>query len=534
MEYNVKMNKRFLLSALSGVLLVICFPFTGGLTPLVFIALVPILFVEDQLISLRKKQVHLFLYSYLTFFIYNLGTTWWIYKSSITGALLAFLFNSLLMSLAFQVYHIIHRKIGKENGIWAILLVWPVFEWLHFNWELSWPWLTFGNIFSTHVDWVQWYEITGVLGGTLWILLANTFIFKYLKNYLSKKDTAIFKGFIILASCILIFPIILSKIILSSLVDQTKNKKYEVVVVQPNIDPYNEKFDPSSTVENQLLKMFQLANNKVSSKTDLVVCPETAISLGFIENELKAYSFYQLLDKQLKSWKKIDLLIGASTYRIFKKKQSRACVKIPNAQGYFESYNSSLYLSRKNKASFIHKSKLVLGVEKIPFSHYFPFLEKLSIDNGGTSGTLGIEPYPKIFKRRMIVAPIVCYESIYGEFVAKQVAKGADFLCVLTNDGWWGNTPGHKQHFSFASLRAIENRKWVARSANTGISGFINEKGHVVQSSKWWEPASMKQTIFKSDTKTFYARHGDYLGKLTFGILAMMILISILKKKKLV
>ena len=527
-------KKRILLAVLSGVLLVICFPYTGGFTFLVFIALVPILFLENEFISLRKNHYHLLPYSYLTFFLYNLGTTWWIYNSSAIGAVLAFLFNSLLMTLAFQVYHMIHRKLGKDSGVWIILLVWPCFEWLHFNWELSWPWLTFGNIFATHVDWIQWYEFTGVLGGTIWVLLVNVFVFNSLKKYLINKDKSFFKSSITFSFGVLAIPIIISKLILLTQDEPKTQKKYEVVVVQPNIDPYNEKFNPNSTVENQLSRMFELANQKISSNTDLVVFPETAISLGFIENELKAYSFYQLLDKELNSWKNTDLLIGASTYRIFNKKHSRASIKIPNTQGYFESYNSSLYLSGKHKASFIHKSKLVLGVEKIPFSQYFPFLERFSIDNGGTSGTLGVEQYPKIFKRRMTIAPIICYESIYGEFVAKQVSKGADFLCILTNDGWWGNTPGHKQHFGFACLRAIENRKWVARSANTGISGFINEKGHVIQQSNWWTPDAMKQTIFKNERKTFYSQYGDYLGKISFGLLLVVSMTSIFKKKKLV
>jgi apolipoprotein N-acyltransferase len=132
----------------------------------------------------------------------------------------------------------------------------------------------------------------------------------------------------------------------------------------------------------------------------------------------------------------------------------------------------------------------------------------------------------------MDVAPIICYESIYGEFVAKQASQGADFLCILTNDGWWGNSPGHKQHFSFAKLRAIENRKWVARSANTGISGFIDEKGHIIQQSKYWTPDALKQTIRKGNKTTVYAMFGDYLGVIAFILLFPMLVWSFFKKNK--
>jgi apolipoprotein N-acyltransferase len=524
--------KRYLLSILSGILLTACFPFSGSLTPFVFVALIPLLIVEDDLIAWKKKRFHLYPHSYITFLIYNIGTTWWIYNSTDVGAYLAFIFNSLLMTWGFQVYHFIHRKIGGVKGIWALIIVWTAFEWAHFNWELSWPWLTFGNVFSIRINWVQWYEFTGVLGGTIWVLIANILFFKIYKSIINKADKKRIYKLGITASCVLLVPILISVIILQTLPDNSESKTYEVVVVQPNIDPYNEKFDPNATVDKQLQRIFDIANQKVSSKTDLAICPETAISQGFVENELTAYTFYRLLQNQLKSWKKTDILIGASTYQFFQKKRSRASIKIPNAEGYYESYNSSLYLSRKNKASFIHKSKLVLGVEKIPFSQYFPFLEEYSINNGGTTGTLGVEPYPKIYKRKMEVAPIICYESIYGEFVAKQVKQGADFLCILTNDGWWGNTPGHKQHFSFAKLRAVENRKWVARSANTGISGFIDEKGRVVQKSTYWTPDALKQNVRKITKTTIYAKYGDYLGLVAFILLFPLSIWTIFKKNK--
>jgi apolipoprotein N-acyltransferase len=524
--------QRYLLSILSGILLTLCFPYSGSITPIIFIALVPLLILEDHLIERNKNRFHLYPHSYLAFLIYNLGTTWWIYNSTDVGACMAFIFNSLLMTLGFQVYHFIHRKIGGEKGIWTLIIVWTAFEWAHFNWELSWPWLAFGNVFSIRINWVQWYEYTGVLGGTIWVLVANILFFKVFKSLKSKENRKEAYKLISIAFGVLVIPILVSFLILKSLTDNSNLKPYELVVVQPNIDPYNEKFDPNATVDKQLQQMFELANQKVSSKTDLVICPETAISQGFVENELKAYTFYQLLENQLKNWGKTDLLIGASTYQLFDKKHSRASIKIPNSECYFESYNSSLYMSRKNKATFIHKSKLVLGVEKIPFSQYFPFLEEYSINNGGTTGTLGIEPYPKIYNRKMDVAPIVCYESIYGEFVAKQAKQGADFLAILTNDGWWGNSPGHKQHFSFAKLRAVENRKWVARSANTGISGFIDEKGHIIQQSTYWKPYALKQTIRKGNKTTVYAMFGDYLGVFAFILLFPLVVWSLFKKNK--
>jgi apolipoprotein N-acyltransferase len=261
----------------------------------------------------------------------------------------------------------------------------------------------------------------------------------------------------------------------------------------------------------------------VDSSTDLVVGPETAISQGFIESRLQGLPFYSLIQSEMKKWGNAELLIGASTVELFDTKHSRASVYIPEQRIFYESYNSSLNIPKKGEPSFIHKSKLVPGVEMIPFSNLFPFLETLAIENGGTSGTLGIEKSPKVFKSAPILAPIVCYESIYGDFVSQQVKQDAPFLTVITNDGWWGNTPGYKQHFSFSSLRAIENRRWVIRSANTGKSGVFDEFGRIKKETKYWKEDAFAYSIPLLQSKTFYTEHGDYIGVLG-SILCLLIL----------
>ena len=260
-----------------------------------------------------------------------------------------------------------------------------------------------------------------------------------------------------------------------------------------------------------------------------MVGPETAISQGFIESRLQGLPFYSLIQDEMKKWGNAELLIGASTVELFDNKHSRASIYIPGQRIYYESYNSSLHIPQKGEPSFIHKSKLVPGVEMIPFSNLFPFLETLAIENGGTSGTLGIEKEPRIFRAKEKLAPIVCYESIYGDFVSKQVKQGAPFLTVITNDGWWGNSPGYKQHFSFSSLRAIENRRWVIRSANTGKSGVFDEFGRIKKETKYWKEAAFTYSIPLLDDMTFYSKHGDYIGVLS-AILYLLILFGIIVK----
>jgi apolipoprotein N-acyltransferase len=303
--------------------------------------------------------------------------------------------------------------------------------------------------------------------------------------------------------------------------DITKYPTQSVVILQPNIDPYTEKFniDPAKQVESMLGLVSPYLHNT------LAIGPETALQEAFIEKDFNQTRSYKLLDESLSSTNS-SLLIGASTFQLFDQKHSAACKALPNGT-FYESYNTALFMVNK-KQDFIHKSKLVLGVEKIPFSRWLPFLEQLSIDNGGTSGSLGVESEPKVFRNEdQAYAPIICYESIYGEFVAEQCNKGATLLCIITNDGWWGNTPGHRQHNQFASLRAIETRKYVVRSGNTGISSVWNSSGECIKQLGYDTKGVLTAKVPLIKGKTFYVRFGDYLGWVSVAVFLILVVIRI-------
>lgn len=524
---------RYLLSILSGILMVLSFPFTGSLSLLAFVAWIPLLLIEKNTISFRHRSGRIFVYAYLTFLIYNIGTTWWIWNASVGGAILAFVLNSLLMAIAFYVFHKINKKIGSKFSLLTLLTCWIGFEYLHHNWELSWPWLTLGNAFSIRPSWIQWYSFTGVLGGSSWILLVNYFGAKLLQQtFIAHKKWQWNKrtNFFLFGSFGL--PLFVS-IALFQNYKELKNP-LEIVAIQPNIDPYNEKF--SASLENQLQKILLLGQTKITPSTALILAPETAISESFYENDFGQSSLHHFLGNQLVKWQNKSLYIGASTYKLFPEKNSRASIPLEGGQGFYENYNSSLLLNGAENYEFVHKSKLVLGVEKIPFSNWLPFLESLSIQNGGTSGTLGIENSPKILRAsNFSFAPLICYESIYGEFNAEQCRKGAEIICIITNDGWWGDTPGYKQHASFAAIRAIENRRGVARSANTGISCFFNQRGERIAASKWWEPTALRQKLNRNIAQSFYTKNGDYLGKLSLLIVSILAIYSLfIRPKKMI
>ncbi|MDE6694256.1 MAG: apolipoprotein N-acyltransferase, partial [Bacteroidales bacterium] len=161
-------------------------------------------------------------------------------------------------------------------------------------------------------------------------------------------------------------------------------------------------------------------------------------------------------------------------------------------------------------------SRLTPGIEIMPFAGKVKFIEKLAVDLGGTVGTLGVDEGPHVFADGDTMpkfSAIICYEAGFPDDVASCVNAGAELLFVSTNDGWWGNTPGHRQHASYARLRAVENRRDIARSANTGISCFINQRGDVFQATDYWQPACIRATLHASSHLTFYARYGEILGR---------------------
>lgn len=519
--------KNYLLAPLSGLLLILSFPFTGSFTPFVFIGLVPLLILRKQHLETLQKPWKLALWVYLTFFIWNLGTTWWVANASFSGACLAIGVNALLMTFTFGSWSWLHRKINQNYSFWLLLPMWLLFEFGHHRWDLSWPWLTFGNYFSVRTGWVQWYEWTGTLGGSTWVILVNLLLFRLYNVYrdVAKRNRNIFS-----IIGVLLLPIVVSQILIPfATFDTFKTPTYlNAVVLQPNIDPYTEKFTASASNEAFADSLIKLANRHVTSETNLVIAPETALPLSFQEDRLHTYSFGQSLADQVQKWPRANLLVGASTVQILDHKQSVASTPIPNTNEWYESYNASLLLTKKEAPQYAHKSKLVPGVELVPFSAYLPFLSAIAIENGGTSGTLGVEKEPKTLQipvptygsgrsfkgtkhnEMFSLAPIICYESIYGDFVRKQVQKGAQLLCVITNDGWWGDTPGYKQHFSFARLRAIETRRWVLRSANTGTSGSIDPCGKIIKKTAYWTKAAFSQNVQLRSGLTFYAKYGDW------------------------
>ncbi|MCD6366402.1 MAG: apolipoprotein N-acyltransferase, partial [Bacteroidales bacterium] len=361
---------------------------------------------------------------------------------------------------------------------------------------------------------------------------SNILIINTINSFVFDKSRRLKVYNLIGTGLILFFPVILSIWIYSHYVE-TQNPK-NVVIVQPNIDPYHEKFS-GMTDEQQLQIFLNLADSLITDSTEFVIGPETAIPGGIWEKEVNNYLTIDRIRKFIKKHPQINIVTGASTFKLY----TTPTEVTPTARPYgddvdnlfYDAFNTAMMLNASNSISFYHKSLLVIGVEKIPYPALFKPLEEFAINLGGTTGSLGTQKERTVFKAfpdKTGIASIICYESIYGEFVSRFVRNGAELIFVITNDGWWENTPGYRQHLSFSCLRAIETRRDIVRSANTGISAIINQRGDILQKTGWWVRTAFRGTVNTNKKITFYVAFGDYIGRIAafFSILLLLLLIT--------
>ena len=519
--------KKIYLSLISGFLFVISWV-SIGFFPFIFFAFIPLLALEAQLSKTLRfsSGKYVFLYSFISFLIFNFFTTYWICHATIFGAIMAFLINSLLMAFAFYLFHKIKSQTNNRLGYIAFVAVWITMEYLHLNWDLSWPWLTLGNVFANFPIIVQWYEFTGFLGGSLWVLILNVYLFEiiYIKNRKNKLIKVAFFG--------LFFPIVFS-VFLHSNYEYIKKEILNIVVVQPNVDPYKDKFVIS--YEKQLNDFISLSKKKITNNTSLLVGPETAILEQIWEDKDNRYnnSLSILKFRELqKQFPNLNILVGATTYRLFheNEKKSSTAREIRDKNIFYDVYNSAIFISKEGEVQIYHKTKLVPGAEKIPFPYFFNNLSFLSVNLGGVSGSLGSDNSIKKFSFSNVnLLPLICYESIYGE---SGLQKKINLISVITNDGWWKETAGYKQHFAYSRLRSVEQRKTIIRSANTGISGVIDERGNILKQTKWDEETVFSVNVNTNENSTFYNKYGDYIGRISSFISVLFILMLLVRKIK--
>ena len=251
---------------------------------------------------------------------------------------------------------------------------------------------------------------------------------------------------------------------------------------------------------------------------DLIVAPETAIDEYFWEEYLERTPSMLLFHDFIRQRKPGTMVVtGANTYVPYDSEETVSPTARERGGQWYDVFNTALGLDSTEAIKIHHKGKLVIGAEMLPYYSVIRKWKFLFVDLGGLSGQIGYGKVREVFTAPggVRAGPAICYEAVYGEYFTEFVRNGAQVMCVISNDGWWRDTPGHRYLFAYSRLRAVENRRSIARSANTGISGFIDQRGDVLQKLGWDQRGALTDSLSLNDRMTFYTRYGDVIGRVS-------------------
>lgn len=523
-------RQPLLTALLSGLLLAASFP-PSPLAPLAYVGFIPLLLVVEA------YHIRWFRYVYPAFLLWNLGGCYWLMLTamgahdtgeaieSLVAGLVANLANPLLMSLPVWAYIRLRTRLGQYSSVWLFVPLWLVFEFIHFHWELTWSWLTLGHSQTMFPFYIQYIEFTGVLGISLHILAGNALVYTLLQAYAADNKAALRRPALLLGGWLLL-PALVAPLLLRSGREVYKPiGTVNVRVIQPNIDPYS-KFE-ELTRTGQIIRMRELIRQPGIDSIDLVVMPETAIPKALFADCLPTHPLTRPLVAEMQK-DSFALLTGFNELRFFPASvKPNAAMRPydmrynahfegcpPRESGWYDGCNATVMLQPGGAPQTMQKSKLVPLVERVPYLETFDFLRNWNIDLGGSFGNYGLPNSIHCLRMQNgpVVAPLVCYESQFGDLVRQFVQHDAGMMAIVTNDGWWGNSSGHIQHAHFASLRAIETRREIARSANTGTSLYADARGYLHQQTAWWTPTFEDRKVKLLNGSTLYVQLGDWLG----------------------
>lgn len=455
-------------------------------------------------------------------------TIWWVWYATPAGPIAATFFAWVYTGLAFMVWFFISKRAPKALSYTVLVVIWTVGEWHYNDNQVSFPWLNIGNGFA-HDTWaVQWYEWTGIYGGTIWVLVTSILIYEFIIVRRSERPSLRRLLPPVLSAVV---PLLVSLVIYFTYSEPERTTK--VTIVQPNIDPYGEKFDTSQA--EQTANLVELAA-EAPRDVQFIVMPETAIDENLVEGDLASSpSLVALRASAARHSPGATTVVGAVTYKYYGSAKPTETARGSAETGFYDHYNSALAISPEGTIDIHHKTKMVIGAEMMPTWWWVRQLQGLVENLDFYAGQYGYGTVRTVFENGGVHAGAgICWESVYGEYFSEFARNGAEVLFIITNDGWWHDTPGHRQHFDFARLRAIENRRAVARSANTGRSGFITSRGDVRETMEWDERGTLTAEVALNRRLTLFARFGDWPARVSLLVLGLSLLyfIAYLVRKK--
>lgn len=517
---------------LSGVLLAVSFPSYPSihLELLAWVALVPLL------LSIAEEQSagSVFRKSYAAMLAYSAGALWWVCIATLPGGIMTIVAQAFFMTVPFMLFFICNRLWGLLRTLVAFPFMLVGWEWLYMQQDLSLGWLTLGNSQANLNAMVQYADITGVWGISFWLSSFNVLVVLAVLG--GRRLLVPYAGALL---AMVLAPLAYSAVVLHSQGGADTAGTIRVSLVQPDIDPY-EKWDRYTGSETLDL-YYRLTDRAVrESRPDLVVWPETALPFFILDDGNDEY--LSSLRRSLSRWH-VPLLTGFSdiVYAAPGEEPPAAGTgKFDRQSGrFYETYNASMLLSPEMDSLQVYrKARLVPFAERVPYTEYFPALEHLAFSLAGV-GSWGRGPGPSLMdlypagRERVSIANIICYESIFPGYVSEFVREGAELLTLVTNDGWYGTSYGPWQHLAIGRLRCIENRRAMARCANTGVTECIDPFGRTIARVPWWEERVLNAEVPLGHALSFYTRYPDLLPKASVAVSILLLLSGGVRKRLL-
>jgi len=502
----------------SGIMQTASFP-DIGFDVFAWFALVPLILTINQTNAV-------FFTGCLTGFVHQITLVYWLVTAMhiygnlpIVSSVPLLILLCMYLSLFTGLFCVLVKRLCTKP--WH--LIWAPFFWVALEYsrslsQFAFPWELIGYSQYLKLPLIQIADITGVYGISWFIVLFNVAIVCFLL-YTTRQDwnqimisnrlvyalpgIAIF-FFVVFTTYGLIKQYDINQVI------EKSHKHMNVSVIQGNIDQalkWDEKF------RNQTVQKYILASlSETHRHADLIVWPETAVPIYIQQKTPLSQKLRDFIDKQSSAF-----LIGGLRY-------DRSDI------GQWRFYNSSFLLEpKKTSWQTYDKSHLVPFGEYIPFQTVFPFLNKFVQGVGNFSEGTMIE---SLKWKEWSIGSQICYEILFPNISRKLVLNGADILVNITNDAWYGHSSAPYQHFSMIVFRAVENKRSLARSANTGVSGFVNPYGKIISSSEIFTDAHLNANLPILNDLTFYCQFGDVFAIFCCSILVLSIILNFFSHKK--
>ncbi|HOI28245.1 MAG TPA: apolipoprotein N-acyltransferase [Melioribacteraceae bacterium] len=504
-EERKQIRNDRLLALASGILFGFSFPpFPFPYT--IFIALIPYFY----LITKRETLAEINRITYLTAFVYTLITLYWVGSWTkeadpflmISGVLLMFV-NPAVYLIPSTLFYLAGRFLNKKTALYLFPFFWVSFEYAYSLTDLRFPWLTLSNSLPKFNLFIQSADIIGAYGVSLLVLYINLLLFRSIQNYRAEKKLNV--KLLVITILLIIVPVLYGIIRVSTF--KMPEEKIKVGLVQPDLNPWD-KWE-AGNVSQQLDLYLDLSRQAVKKNAKLIIWPESALPVylligNYFPEVSRIHNFADSND--------VFVLTGMpdASY-FFDKEKAPPDAKLSKViDMYYVSYNSILlFTPQSREIQKYGKMKLVPFGEKVPFVESLPFLgDLIKWQVGISSWNEGRQQvvFDLIEGVQLKVGGVICIESIYPDFVAGFVQKGANLLAVVTNDSWYGYSSGPFQHKEISVLRAIENRRYVVRAANGGISAIIDPLGRTVANTKLFQRDMLVGEVALNNSLTLYSR----------------------------